>query len=230
MKQLTERDFSASFENCLFHGPLRDVFQFSHVFQEVCCQQGRVDLVATVGHIGTVSPLTAVSCGSSATVLSLLKPRAPRTQRYLIERTGLTATTVKKALVRLENADLVIRTKSDLYLLADCDAFLEEIWAFEVKINNWKRALFQAMQSRAFANYAIAVFPRNKTSVLLEHAPRFRSLRIGLMVYDASSDEYEFLVKPCKTKPFSKRHRLYAQGQLANRIIQDQPLNMLRVN
>ena len=74
-----------------------------------------------------------------------------------------------------------ITKKKNLYFLSD--SFVQEsdnIWAFDLKAPNWKRALQQATLYKAFANYVVAVRPSDEEEALQEKLELFAEHIIGV--------------------------------------------------
>ena len=71
---------------------------------------------------------------------------------YLEESTGLSKQTLQKEILALCKKDLVIQNARGSYKLADKYNMPKmEIYAFELKLDNWKRALFQTIRYKTFS-------------------------------------------------------------------------------
>lgn len=195
---------------------------FQCVFREVVCEQGIADFVATVGspltqeHIRKIKAVTSRAGGAYLDVLSLLKPAARRSKQHIAEKTGLPARTVERVLTDLCNEGVVDQTESGSFLLSAewCLPPLD-LWAFELKLNDWKRALFQALQCRGFASYVVVVFPKERKRVLQAHLHKFKNMKVGVMLFDPADRSYDILHRPTKSRPSSRLHYLYAFSQVA---------------
>ena len=189
--------------------------------EEIVCQQGRPDLVASPcrdgnglsdGQIADAAAVLATP--AAARVVSLLKPASVRTVDYLTRCSGLSARTVRDALRALLEVDLASSPDHRSFLLGDRIAGLErELWAFEVKVDNWQRALFQAVQYRAFADRVAVAMASTYVHRVRSRIPLFRSLRIGLLAIDASQPAIEVVLAPPKSPPASRFHRFQALGR-----------------
>lgn len=215
-KKITESVLARSFEKALNKRTHFGEFpRFKLIYKEVSCQQGIADFIATTGPIPSrklvnKSIKDSRSTESSARILSLLRFSSPRTKTYITKKSGLTSKTVSRVLKTLLDGGYIRRKEKDLYFLAP--AFKRrpsEFWAFELKLNDWKRALFQALQYKAFANRVMLVFPPEREKILNANISKFEKMKIGVMIFDAKSQEYVLLVRPAKNKPASRAHNLF---------------------
>lgn len=114
------------------------------------------------------------------------------------------------------NNGLVIE-KDDLYFLAvNDDPNKNNIWAFELKLSNWKRALFQALQYKAFANYVAVVLPHEKEKVLQQNLSTFISLNVGVLLFDPKAKKAKWLRRPKKEPSISKWQTLFMLAKISN--------------
>jgi hypothetical protein len=219
----SESDYADAFEACLLsRRGLVGLEEFSAVYREVICRQGRADFVAVARDDGRMSN-QSVGCSSSlkltesaATLLSLLKLRSPRTLEYLVRRSGLTYETTKRTLRDLMSTGAVRNATDSSYLLGRTSMQpLEDLWAFELKLHDWRRALFQACQYQAFANSVCIVMPSTASRVLDRRIAVFSSMGVGLIVFDLDTSLAKVLVPPTFTKVASLQHVYYARAQLS---------------
>lgn len=68
--------------------------------------------------------------------------------------------------------------------------------AFEMKLENWKRALSQAYRYRYFANRSIVVVPTATADRAQNHLPMFRQLGIGLWSFDKANNNIQMCFTP----------------------------------
>lgn len=193
---------------------------FQSVFREISCQQGIPDFITiSSSHNIDLKALfgeSSVSIESCSAVISLLKMKAPRTTKYISTCTGLKIESVKRILKQLENEEFVKSINSNSYVLGPKWSLPDmELWAFELKLDNWRRALFQALQYKAFANRVVVVFPESKGRILKKNIEIFNKLNIGIMTFDFETSSYNVILKPTKSSPSSKKHNLFALGQIA---------------
>ena len=175
-----------SFERVLKASLIKELPAFERVFREL---QGSADFVGFPHEklIGTYdfSKLSSLEHGSL--VLSILKYNSGRTKDYIKERTGITDTALNRTLRELKANDFLVK-KKNLYFLSK--SFVQEsdnIWAFDLKAPNWKRALQQATLYKAFANYVVAVRPFDEEEALQEKLELFAELNVGLLLFNPQS-------------------------------------------
>ena len=73
--------------------------------------------------------------------------------------------------------DFSKRTDKGSYILGESSCFLGiEVWAFELKLKDPKRAIFQAQQSRSYAEYSIIVVPPGQERNQGLYGPNFPGL------------------------------------------------------
>ena len=108
--------------------------------------------------------------------------------------------------------------KKNLYFLSD--SFVQEsdnIWAFDIKAPNWKRAFEQASLHKAFANYVVVVRPFDEEEVLQEKFELFVELNIGLLLFNVQTLEYKWLRRPLKDNAFLNGRNYFSwEGYLDN--------------
>jgi len=215
-KKITESMLAEAFEKALHD---KNHFNGFPVFKLICkempCQQGIADFIATTGPIPSLNLMNKAtenlhSTESSARIMSLLCFSSPRTKKYIIKKSGLTSKTVSKILKSLLSKGYISKKKSDMHYLASAlKQGPSEFWAFELKLNDWKRALFQALQYKAFANRVMLVFPPEKERILKNNIDKFKRMKVGVMTFDIKTRSYKMLLKPRKNKPASRAHNLF---------------------
>lgn len=223
MRTFQSEDSMADMFQRLISGPsvIRGCPQFGAVYREVTCRQGIADFVAIagtrdIGASGLVTNLPSATLNSCALLISLLKKRSLRTEEYLSKASGLSLKRVQLVLGELVEVDIVKRATSGAYLLGDSWVTpRDEVWAFELKLENWRRALFQALQYRAFAHKVSIVLPRSKQSVVSQNLELFRKTQVGVLLLDPQEEENEFVVYPTKSRPSSSHHNLFVLGQIS---------------
>ena len=219
--ELTEEELSAIFEDALRNGEWAKHFpRFAHVVREVDCQQGRADFIASparqtlMGRDRRAQFASALATPSSAKILSLLKRSAARTESYLRRASGLSSPVIRRALFELLALRLVVRSGKSGYVLSPTfPAAKWELWAFEVKIDKWQRALFQALQYRAFAHRVCIVMPERWVHRVESRRDLFRSLKVGIIAIDEVSGAIRPILRPRKGAPASQFHHLFALGK-----------------
>ena len=209
-----------SFERVLKASLIKELPAFERLFREL---QGSADFVGFPHEklIGTYdfSKLSSLEHGSL--VLSILKYNSGRTKDYIKERTGITDTALNRTLRELKANDFLVK-KKNLYFLSK--SFVQEsdnIWAFDLKAPNWKRALQQATLYKAFANYVVAVRPSDEEEALQEKLELFAELNVGLLLFNSQSLEYKWLRRPLKDNALSKWQKLFFLGRLSSQHYQE---------
>jgi hypothetical protein len=185
---------------------------FDAVYGEVSCHTGRPDFLA----VRYLSTSETVEIGKStghvgSGLLSLLKPRSPRTLKYLIDHSEYTADSVRRSLGEMVNSGLVAQNSNGSFLLGPAaTVFDSEIWSFELKLSSPKRAVFQAQQSRAYANCAYIVVPPGKEGGYERYSEPMNRWGIGLATFDPEKKRFAVIKRCRKDKPYSRQHRVYA--------------------
>lgn len=223
MGDISELEMAAAFDLSLKAGQVKGIPNFKLLYREVICQQGIADFVGLtsdefIKHY-TFEKISSIE--SSSLVLSLLKQRSGRSKNYLKAKTELSDLTLNRALKELSLSGYILK-KEELYFLAvQDDIHNDNIWAFELKLSNWKRALFQAFQYKAFANYSVVVFPLEKEKVLYEHLNSFAEFNIGVLLYDAQTGYSKWLKHVRKEKPISKWQTLFLLAKMSSQHSQE---------
>lgn len=230
MSQISELQMSVAFEKLLksdMH--VNSMPKFNLLYKEIVCQQGIADFIGIKyeKEMDQFSFLNnIISLESGTLLLSLLKYKAPRSEKYLLEKTGLSEKTINRVIKELLDNDIIQNISEKTYVISSNLVIPEfDIWAFELKLSNWKRALFQALQYKAFANYSSIVVPIEKEYLLSKQLSLFKKLNVGIILFDYDNNKIRFLVRPKKEKSTSKWHRFYAIGKLANQCNTNNTLN-----
>jgi DNA-binding transcriptional ArsR family regulator len=223
-KKLTESHMSSVFQEKLCSQSHFSCFpRFTIISQEVNCLQGKPDFISLTypkirsRDIAIFSKIgLAKNTRSLVRILSLLHHFSPRTISFLINKTGYSKRTIQQSLSILLEYSIIRRTKRDSYIISPTWDFpRNEMWAFELKLSNWKRALFQALQCKSYAVRVIIVLPKNQERIINSYKHYFKNLHIGVMLFDPYDSTYSFMVKPIVNKFFSKMHYLYAFSKMS---------------
>jgi hypothetical protein len=215
--EFTEEEMADAFECLLKAGKtLPGIGRFSRVFREVDCQRGRPDFVA-LAH-GTTRFLAGKSITvkfAGSLVLSFLHERSPRSTAYLCEQSGLSMRTIETATGELVKHKYVLRTESGAYILNPKRPLRHvQAWAFELKLNRPKRAVFQAQQYRSFAQGVLIVVPPEQLGLYNKFDLAMRRWGIGLASFNPLTKEFFVTRRPRIGKPRSRHHQAYALFQL----------------
>ena len=98
-------------------------------------------------------------------------------------------------------------------MYANWKNFDVDLWAFELKLKNWKRALYQATQYKAFSNSVFTVFPYYKKALLEKNMHYFKNLNIGCLLLDSDTNELFVLNYPQKEQLIRGSQYLYALNE-----------------
>lgn len=196
---------------------LSDLPKFNDVFREFEAKQGVPDFVATTGKKLNKRLLNVVNLAykkfgeRSLLVLKEMKGGSPRRVETISKKTGLSDTEVQKILTYLTTERIAQSSSSGSFKLYKkyCYTGLD-FWAFELKLSNWRRALFQSLQSSAFASYKIVVFPENKKKVIEKNTTVFQRFGIGIIFFDYATDSANVFLRPRQKRPSSDLHYVYA--------------------
>ena len=209
-----EQERMDAFECAIKSMLIKELPNFESVYREL---QGSADFVGFPHEkvIATYDFSNLSSLEHSSLVLSILKYNSGRTKEYIKERTGIADTSLNRTLRELKANDFMTK-KKNLYFLSD--SFVQEsdnIWAFDIKAPNWKRAFEQASLHKAFANYVVAVRPFEEEEALQEKLELFTELNVGLLLFNSQTLEFKWLKRPLKDNALSKWQKLFFLGRLS---------------
>lgn len=149
-------------------------------------------------------------------IVAELRFALPCTESRLIAAAGVGLGTFRSALYRAMDVGLITQTQSGSFLLGP--AFPEvsvEICAFEFKLRDWKRALYQAARYRAFSHRVYVVMPSNATKRPSEFVHLFHTFGIGLIEHDPDGRSRR-LTLARKQKPRSRPSFVRAIAEFAD--------------
>jgi hypothetical protein len=206
MKQTqSEEQLAVAFEEVITNGAWASYYSpFTRMLREVACLQGRPDFVglhagATNISMDQTDQLAAVlKVPSTTRILSLLHYAAPRTEKYLLRASGFSLPVVRRLTYVLSSSFPKIQW---------------ELWAFEIKVDHWQRALYQALQYRAFAHRVTVVLPERWVHRAEHNINRFSLLNVGVIALDVDKKAIRFINRPKKRSPASRFHNLFALGK-----------------
>lgn len=216
----SEEDMAHAFQRLLLsENGLPCVGVFSAIYREISCQQGRPDFIAL--------RYTSTSRGGDhmnvrglvgPAILQKLKPVAPRTFNYLVEKLEFAKDSIQRSLRQLIERGYVEQLESGTYRLANVNQLeTPEIWTFELKLNNPKKAVFQAQQSRAYAERAIIVVPPGQEKNYERFRGTMQRWHIGLATFDPFTCVFRFVMKGRKSRALSPVQQIYTLSQIAKR-------------
>jgi len=188
--------------------------------RESICSEGRADIVW--GRFERGRSLTKfrrhaalLQNPTASRLLAILRQRSAQLEEDLIPRIGVTVPVLRKWLRALLEADFVTTTQDGRFRAIPRNAFpTVEICSFELKLKNWKRALYQATRYRSFSHRVFVVMPVNSAHVAFQNAELFRRANVGLVAHD-NSGESRVLVRPQKRLPNSSYRTIMALGMFS---------------
>ena len=93
------------------------------------------------------------------------------------------------------------------------------LMAFETKLSDWKRALYQAYRYRYYADLSIVVLPYQKVTRPLQFRGLFSTLGIGLWTFDASASVIHRHLSPCENEPLNPTKRQQALARVQSLVV-----------
>jgi hypothetical protein len=192
------------------------------VIEESECSEGRADQVWARIEPGWKCEALMANASllvnpTVSRVLSALRGKKTLGEEELRSMVGVSLAVLRKAIRNLVGAALVISLAERLYRLARHVSFPKvEICAFEMKLDNWKRALYQSTRYRGFSHRVFVVMPACAPKSVVENKAIFAKMGIGLMTH-ATDGSTKVLVRPSKKNPRSGHQSLMALGLLLSR-------------
>lgn len=192
------------------------------ILREVDCWQGRADVVEVLSNNNNywfseeqIRLITNYTC---ANIVSLLHYNAPRSKDYLYHSLGLIPRTIDKWLKLLMMSKIVEETNKDRFVLhPEFSLPPMEFSAYEVKLHDWRRALYQAIQYKGFSNQSYVVMPSKNINPAIKNLDAFVANNIGLIqVNDDGS--YQVSYKPRKAKPRRRSFNIVGIGIALSRM------------
>lgn len=223
MIQFSELEMANRFEHAIKSSIIRCIPPFDIVYRELKCQQGIPDFIGIPSDrfVTTFDFSTLTSIESSSVILSFLKYHSGRRKSYLKEKTALSDNLLNRSIRELQDNKFIIESNGLYYLSPQMESFNDNIWAFELKLSNWKRALFQALQNKTFSNFSIVVFPFEKENVLKQNLEVFVRLNVGVLLFDASSLKTKWLHHAKKEHSVSKWATWFLLGKVSSQKSQE---------
>ncbi len=215
--------FSDLFETfAMRSAPRRCLPKFNALFREVPATVGVADF------IGLVAPrwryaqqrlekrLHGLPRGPIAEILAQLDYRGQASRDSLIENSHYTKQVVSMALSHLLKADIVSNAVDRGYAIRSTFKLPRaEIHFYEIKLEKWRRALFQATQAQSYADKVYCVMPLSKRKVLVENREVFRNAGVGLILFDPTQWKIVELIPGRKAKPKRPANKLDVLIRLA---------------
>jgi len=186
---------------------------------ESTCSEGRADWVWAGIACGWPSRVDSdvaelLQQPTCSRILEALKPEAARRESFLRGRAGVDVPTFRRWLAGLLESGLVEDLGGGRYVLGPRFALPQiEICSFEFKLENWKRAFYQAKRYRTFSHRVFVVMPPATAARVNGTLGQFRRFNIGLISHDADGGSKK-LLPSLKRAPVSRSRFIRALGML----------------
>lgn len=195
-------------------------YRFDIIFEEIESIQGIPDYVGVnVKEIGECKKFLEIvpqkNWYTISNILSQLSYLKGHKLEYLHKHTGISMNVLEKELFQLVKNGLVKKDEKDNYVLSD-DVKIPElkVVSFELKMKNWKRALFQSIRYKTFSDYVYVVMPIEKKQLLNNNIHLFAENNIGIILYDDKKNVMRMLLRAKKNSQKSKAHSYYMNGKI----------------
>jgi len=188
----------------------RPLARFASVKSEVEFTQGRPDFVCMSpvrGGRRSLPQLFAkarIPASNIARVLTILDREQYLSLPDLADAAAVPLTRARRILAPLARIKAVRADGLDAVEVVDLDLIHRpDLWAFELKLDDWKRCLTQTLVCRTYAHRVTAVFPASKVKHITAIAPEFERHHIGVMLFDVDSQKIQPVVPTPAVKPLS---------------------------
>lgn len=217
MIKYTEEQMGTAFHYYLKHGRPTRIPRNSNIYCEFAALQGIADFILVKGNpFNACSLYQLKGLRADSSIFSLLKPKAGRKRTYVFQRSGLSDKSCTMALSELQKAGIIRISEGKFHQTSIIDNRSASIWAFELKLADWKRAIFQCLQYQSYANYSVAVFPMDKQFILINNLHYFENLNIGVLLFDPLELKSKWLFYPKRESSKMNSSRAYVLLKLYN--------------
>ncbi len=148
-------------------------------------------------------------------ILALLCQRRSHREAYLAERSGVADATFRRWMDALVEYELAVEDSGTYRLGRPIGTANFEVCSFEFKLNDWKRALYQAKRYATFSHRVYVVIPDERYSRVENHLDLFATFNIGLILHDDEGYSERVLYSRKRT-PRSRSNFIRAFGMLAD--------------
>ena len=216
---MNEAEFGNSFEKYIKSNPSY-FFTYDMIYKEVESFQGIPDYLGIImSHLYHGSEKTMQipinRWHTISIILAFMKKKQFRTPNYIIQNTGLSQNIIIRDLNFLCRLGICEKNNVGNYrFVEDFEMPIAHIHSFELKMSNWKRALFQAIRYKTFSEYTSIVMPFEKEQILLQTIDSFKERNIGVLLFDAYSCETKMLYRAKKNSTISLQHLYYMSGKI----------------
>lgn len=190
---------------------LPGIGRFWRVFREVDSWRGRPDFVCLQRTGNEELPNHTEGLGLvGATILGALNRSTGRTLDDIQQKTGYATSSVKQSLHRLVASGLVIKDRNEKFKLVPGRG-LDDLAtvAFELKLKNARRALYQAQQYRCFTDQVYVVVPPQLIGSFDKYQEAMSLWGIGLASFDPIKKRFRVEVPSAGKRPKTKHQAIY---------------------
>jgi DNA-binding transcriptional ArsR family regulator len=187
---------------------------------ESTCSEGRADIVWGRFEPGQ-SPArfrehsALLRNPTASRLLAALRQRSAQSEGDLLQRLGVTPPVLRKWLRALVEAGFVVETSAHRYRAISSHVLpVVEICAFELKLKDWRRALYQATRYRSFSHRVFVVMPSESADTAFRYQDSFRKANIGLVGHDTTGNS-RVLIRPLKRQPNAGYRTIMALGMFS---------------
>ena len=190
---------------------------FENVLREIPCKEGIADFICYKQtsflrkNSSIICEINKLVGKSFIPVISVLMRNDNQTIESISLLSGYNTKRLKKIIDVLLDFNVLKENKLHQYsLYANWKTFDVDLWAFELKLKNWKRALYQATQYKAFSSNVYTIFPSYKKDLLEKNIHYFKNLNIGCILIDSDTNDLTVLNYPQKEELVIGSQYLYA--------------------
>lgn len=201
----------------------RCIPRFAGFYREISGTVGIADFIGVVAPRWSFTErrlrkrLNGLSRGPIAEILSQLEYKRGISRQELINSSQYTRSVVSTAVHGLLKAKVIRCRGGKEYLLHSNFKFpCADIYFYEIKMENWRRALFQASQSLVYADKAYCVMPMNKRQLLLNNRHLFQGVGVGVILFDPACGKVVEVIPGRKRKPKKPADKLDVLIRLAS--------------
>lgn len=216
---MNEAEFGDVFERYIKCSSMK-YFSYDMIYKEVESFQGIPDYLGiNMSHLCNgskkIMQIPIVRWHTISIILAFMKKKQFRTPDYIIKKTGLSQRIVIKELNYLCRLNICEKNNMENYkFVEDFEMPIGHIHSFELKMTNWKRALFQSIRYKTFSEYTSIVMPFEKEEILLKNIDSFKACNIGAVLFDARNFQTKILYRAKKNPTISLQHLYYMSGKV----------------
>ncbi len=150
-----------------------------------------------------------------AKIISNLRKSKYISKSSLIKKSGLRKEYLEKVIKILKSIGVVDENAEGYKLNLKFSLPKLDVWSFEFKLNNWRKALRQSLRHRTFSSHVSIVMPYSRLDSLSKNVNYFRRFKVGAAVFDMQTGQFQFVVKPAKCGAISKHSYIDTLGRLS---------------